>query len=142
MTIAIRPEPTKPREYNFPDFSRHVLSNGLRVIIAPVRKLPVVTVLAVVDAGATTDPAGCEGLAQLTAETLREGTEKHNGIEILEGFETLGSSLEAGADWDSTVVSMTLLEDQLTTGLRLFAEVLTTPAFPEAEISRLKAERL
>lgn len=57
-----------------------------------------------------------EGLAQLTAELLREGTEKHNGIEILEGFERLGSSIEAGADWDSTVVSMTLLRNHLITG--------------------------
>jgi zinc protease len=99
-------------------------------------------VLAVVDAGASRDNNGIEGLAQLTAEMLREGTEKHNGIEILEGFERLGSSIEAGADWDSTVVSMTLLRDHLTTGLPLFAEVLRTPSFPSHEVERLKAERL
>jgi zinc protease len=114
----------------------------MRVIVAPVRKLPVVTVLAVVDCGASVDPKGREGLAQLAAETLREGTSKHNGVEILEGFESLGTSLESGADWDSTVVSMTLLREHLTTGLPLLAEVLTSPSFPEHEVERLKAERL
>ena len=116
--------------------------NGLRIIIAPVQKLPVVTVLAVIEAGASNDPHGLEGLAYLTAEALREGTAGHTGLEILEGFEKLGSSLESGADWDSTVVSMTLLKDQLRSGYALFAEVLTSPSFPEHEVERLKAERL
>src|SRR5947207_8372317 len=142
MTVVSRPLPTQAREYHFPQFSRQILDNGLSVIVAPVRKLPVVTVLAVIDAGANRDKNGIEGLAQLTAELLREGTDKHNGIEILEGFERLGSSIEAGADWDSTVVSMTLLRDHLTTGLPLFAEVLRTPSFPSHEVERLKAERL
>lgn len=142
MTLAIRPAPGPPRQYHFPDFSRHVIANGLTVIVAPVHKLPVVTLVAVVDAGAISDPSGFEGLAQITAEALREGTELKNGIEILEGFERLGSSLEAGADWDSTLVSITLLSEHLKEGLSLMAEVLTKPSFPANEIDRLKAERL
>jgi zinc protease len=142
MTVSIRPVPDAPREYHFPLFKRHALANGMRMIVAPVRKLPVVTVLAVIDAGASADPRGQEGLAQLTAEALREGTEKHSGIEILEGFEKLGSSLETGADWDSTIVSMTVLKEQLAKGLSLLAEVLTSPSFPEHEVERLKGEKL
>jgi len=142
MTVSTRPAPGAPRTFQFPEFERSELPNGLHVIVAPVRKLPVVTVLAVIDAGATSDPPGREGLAQLTAEALREGTAIHDGIQILEGFEKLGSSLEMGADWDSTVVSMTLLRDKLTTGLSLMTEVLRSPSFPEREIERLKAERL
>lgn len=142
MTVSTRPAPGPPRAFQFPRFERAELPNGLRIIVAPVRKLPVVTVLAVIDAGATTDPAGREGLAQLTAEALREGTANRDGIQILEGFEKLGSSLEAGADWDSTVVSMTLLRDKLELGLSLMTEVLMSPSFPEHEVERLKAERL
>lgn len=142
MKLAIRPTPGPSREYHFPEFSRHVMANGLKVIVAPVDKLPVVTLVAVVDAGAISDPSGFEGLAQITAEALREGTDKKNGIEILEGFERLGSSLEAGADWDSTLVSITLLSEHTREGLSLMAEVLTKPSFPADEIDRLKAERL
>lgn len=142
MTVSTRPAPGLPRTFQFPGFLRTRLANGLEVIVAPVRKLPVVTVLAVIDAGATSDPTGREGLAQLTAEALREGTVSRDGIQILEGFEKLGSSLEAGADWDSTLVSITLLRDKLTTGLPLMTEVLMFPSFPEREVERLKAERL
>jgi zinc protease len=142
MTVSTRPAPGPSRTYQFPRFERTALPNGLRLIVAPVRKLPVVTVLAVIDAGATSDPPGREGLAQVTAEALREGTIKRDGIQVLEGFEKFGSSLEAGADWDSTVVSMTLLRDKLTAGLELMTEVVTSPSFPEREVERLKAERL
>lgn len=142
MTVSMRPAPGPPRTFQFPGFERATLPNGLEIIVSPVRKLPVVTVLAVIDAGAASDPPEREGLAQLTAEALREGTVNRDGIQILEGFEKLGSSLEAGADWDSTVVSITLLRDKLTTGLELMTEVLTSPSFPEREVERLKAERL
>jgi len=142
MTTSARPLPGPAREYHFPSFVRHTLANGLSIIVAPVEKLPVVTVLAVIDAGATNDPHGLEGLAQLTAEALREGTAKYTGLEILEGFERIGSSLEAGADWDSTIVSMTLLKEHVSKGQALLAELLTAPSFPENEIERLKAERL
>lgn len=142
MTTSIRPLPGPAREYHFPSFERHRLANGLSIIIALVEKLPVVTVLVVIDAGAINDPRGLEGLAQLTAEALREGTAKHTGLEILDGFEKIGSSLESGADWDSTIVSMTLLKEHLSNGHALLAEVLTAPSFPENEIERVKAERL
>jgi len=142
MTTSMRPLPGPAREYHFPSFERHTLANGLSIIIAPVYKLPVVTVLAVIDAGAINDPRRLEGLAQLTAEALREGTAEHTGLEILEGFEKLGSSVEAGADWDSTIVGMTLLKEHLSSGYALLAEVLTSPSFPENDVGRLKAERL
>lgn len=142
MTSSMRPLPGFARDYHFPSFERHTLPNGLSIIIAPVQKLPVVTVLAVIDAGAINDPSKLEGLAQLTAEALREGTAEHTGLEILDGFERIGSSLEAGADWDSTIVSMTLLKEHLSSGYALLAEVLTSPSFPEDDVARLKAERL
>lgn len=50
--MAERPSPGPPRAYRFPEFERHTLSNGVRVVVAPVRKLPVVTARLVLDAGA------------------------------------------------------------------------------------------
>src|SRR5690606_5034771 len=48
-----RPEPSPPRPYQFPAFERTTLENGLGVIVAPVRTLPMVTVMLVCDAGAS-----------------------------------------------------------------------------------------
>jgi len=142
MTVAVRPLPGKAREYHFPKFFRHRLANGLNLVIAPVRKLPVVSVIAVIDATALDDPHGKEGTAELTAQALREGTSVRDGLHVTLDLEKLGTSLEAGADWDSTAVSMTVLRDRLDKAFGIFAEVLTSPIFPGDEIERLKAERL
>lgn len=141
-TTAVRPLPGPPREYHFPEFTRLSLDNGITVIVAPVRKLPVVSVVAVIDATALDEPEGKEGVAELAAQALREGTTERDGISLALDLEKLGTSLEAGADWDSTVASMTVLKDRLGEAFRIFAEVLMSPAFQSEDIERLKAERL
>jgi Predicted Zn-dependent peptidases len=138
----MRPQPGIPRDYHFPKFDVKTLENGMRLIVASVQKLPIVTVLAVIDATALADPAGKEGIAELTAQAIREGTEKLDGSELTLEFEKLGTSFESGADWDSTVASMTVLRDKLDAAFSLFSEVIVSPAFRTEDIERLKEERL
>lgn len=142
MTTATRPTPGPAREYHFPRFSKHVLDSGITVIVATVTKLPLVSVATVIDATAILDPIGKEGVAELTAQALREGTPERNGVQLALDLEKLGTSLEAGADWDSTVASMTVLKSNLKSAFSIFADALLSPAFREEDIERLKAERL
>src|SRR5215213_227458 len=137
-----RPAPGPARDYAFPRFERRQLANGLKLIIAPVRKLPVVTVLAVVDAGALHDPAGKEGVALLTARALGEGTAARDGGELIERFEGLGTAFDASAGWDAAIAKMTVMSSRVADAFQLFGEVLLTPAFPERDVERLRAERL
>ena len=144
MTVATPPRPTPgpSREYRFPAFQRLTLPNGLTVLVAPVSKLPVVTVLALIDAGAAADPRGQEGIALLTARALAEGTQHSDGAELAERFERLGTALDTGADWDSTTARITVTAERLPHALALLAEVIREPSFPEREVERLKHERL
>jgi zinc protease len=142
MVTSLRPKPGPTRSYHFPEFRDEVLPSGIRLVTAPVAKLPVVTVLIIVDAGSTNDPPGKEGVAALTAGTLLEGTERLDGAEVAEKFEQLGASVESGADWDSSFVKVTTLADRLEEAAHLLGEVISGPIFPEREIERLKAERL
>jgi zinc protease len=142
MVTALRPKPGPARNYLFPEFSDERLPSGIRLLTAPVSKLPVVTVLALVNAGSANDMSGKEGIASLTAAALLEGTKAYNGIELAEKFEQLGTSLESGADWDSAFLKITVMSDNLYSAARLLGEALNAPVFPEREIERLKAERL
>jgi zinc protease len=137
-----RPAPAPPRPYHFPRFERATLDNGLSVIVVPVRKLPVVTVSFVMNAGAVAESAGQEGIARLTARVLLEGTKGRTGDALTESLERLGASLEADAEWDSGSLSMTVLASRLSDAMALVSEVVLEPAFPERELERLKAERL
>jgi zinc protease len=142
MTTAVRPTPGPAREYHFPRFTRQVLANGITVIVATVTKLPLISVATVIDATALSDAVGKEGVAELTAQALREGTADRNGVQLALELEKLGTSMETGADWDSTVASMTVLKPNLKNAFSVFAGALTSPAFREEDIERLKAERL
>lgn len=139
---ATRPIPGAPRQYHFPRFERRTLENGVRLVVAPVNKLPLATVAVLVDAGAVCDPPGREGTAQLVARLLLEGTQRYDGGELTERFENLGASIDASADWDSAAVTMTALAEHLPAAFALLGEVMRTPAFRPREVERLKAERL
>ncbi|HYD55185.1 MAG TPA: pitrilysin family protein, partial [Gemmatimonadaceae bacterium] len=139
---APRPTPHAPRPYHFPRFHRHALANGIRLIVAPLTKAPLVSITALVEAGATADPIGRSGLAQLAARLLLEGTEQLDGAALAERFERLGASVDAHADWDIAILSVTALTERIDEAFALVGEVLRTPSFPEREVERLKAERV
>ncbi len=142
MVTSLRPKSGPTRGYRFPEFHDEVLPSGIRLVIAPVKKLPLTTVLVIVDAGSVNEPRGKEGIASLTAAGLLEGTSRLDGAELAEKFEQLGTSLESGVDWDSAFIKITTLSDKLEEATRLLGEVISSPVFPEREIERLKAERL
>ncbi len=137
-----RPDPAAPRAYHFPRFERRVLANGLCVVAAPVSKLPIVTVLAVIEAGATVEPARLDGVAALTASLLLEGAAGVDGAALADRFERIGATVDAHADWDVAALSLTALADRLPEALSLVRDIMRAPSFPEREVARLKEERL
>lgn len=136
-----RPAPGPVRPYHFPRFTRRRLSGGVELITAPVSKLPIVSVVALVDAGATHDPAGSEGLGVLTAKLLLEGTTTRDGATLADAFEQLGASVDVDASWDGVEVRLTVLAARLRQALALLSETLQYPGFRERDVARLKAER-
>ncbi|MFN0099973.1 MAG: M16 family metallopeptidase [Gemmatimonadaceae bacterium] len=142
MSAQVRPKPGAVRPYEFPAVHHHVLSSGMRLVVVPMPRLPLVSVLALVDAGAAGETNAAAGVAQLTARTLVEGTVSLDGAALTSRFEGLGTSLGAGADWDSSSVRFSVTRSRLAEAFALFAESLRTPAFAEREVVRLRDERL
>lgn len=135
------PAPGTPRPYHFPAFERRNLTGGATVVTATLAKLPLVTVTAVFpNAGAGDEPVDRAGIAQLTAAMLLEGTESRDGAAIAEAFESLGSSLSIGADWDCTTATFTVEPSRLSAAIELMREVIRYPAFRPADLTRLKGE--
>ena len=137
-----RPAPAEPRSYHFPRFEQRRLANGLRLVVAPVTKLPLVTAVALVEAGATQEPDGKEGVATLTAQMLLEGVAGLDGAALADRLERIGASVEAYADWDVAAVTLSALSSRLPESLALVRDMLRAPTFPEREVARLRDERL
>ena len=118
------------------------LANGLRVVVAPRRDVPLVTAELVVRSGAEADPAALSGLADLTATLLAKGTATRTAPQIAQAAEALGGQLETGAGWDRAFVTITVTRPQLAPALALVADVTMRPRFAPAELERARRQAI
>jgi zinc protease len=137
-----RPLPGPRRPYRFPAFERTRLPNGIELLVAPVRRLPLVSIRFVLDNGARSELRERAGIASLAAGALAEGTTRLDAGALADEFERLGGALQSYATWDATHVRTTVLSSRLEAALSLLAEVVRMPAFNAREVERLKEERL
>ncbi len=134
------PRPEAVRQFVFPRFERHRLASGLSVLLAPIDRTPLVDLRLLTPAGAHFDPPGQSGLAHLASAVQDEGTATRTGVEIAQSIEQVGGYLSTGVDWETGSVNCGVLASHLDTALELMADVASAPSFPEAEVTRLKAQ--
>jgi zinc protease len=115
---------------------RMVLPNQLVILVYEENSLPFVTFYLLTDSGSWRDPAGREGLANLTSEGLLLGTDLQTVSELNERLDFMGSRISTSCDRDYATMTFRSLTKNLEEGVNLFLEVLTRPAFPEREIER------
>jgi zinc protease len=119
---------------------REVLPNGIVLLVAERPAVPIVAVRLLTRAGAAFEPEDRAGLASLTGALLTRGTAKRTGPEIDSAIEFVGGSLEAAAGRDSLTVALSVQKKDFSLGLDLLSEVVLSPTFPAAEVTRKVAE--
>jgi zinc protease len=116
--------------------TRHQLPNNLVWLFSPQTELPLVTLELLIKAGTLTDPPGKEGLANLTASLLLNGTKSRSSAKIAAEVDFMGARLSAAGGGDFATVSLTVLKKDLGPALELLQDVLMNPTFPAAEVVR------
>ena len=101
-----------------------------------------VTVMIEFDGGTRRDPKGKEGLAQLTARCLSQGTKELTAPEFNQKIDFMGSSVEVSAGHDYASAGLTSLKKYPGDTLRLLAGILTEPGLRDADIERKRAEQV
>ncbi|MBW3628862.1 MAG: insulinase family protein [Gemmatimonadetes bacterium] len=145
---AVAPFPTTPPALGpvpalrLPAPVRRTLGNGLQVVYVRHGAIPVVHATLLVPAGSVTDPANLPGLAAFTAEMLDEGAGGRSALALSGALDLLGATLTATAGWDATSVDLNVLRDRFPQALALMADVVARPDFPQAEIVRVRDERI
>ncbi len=115
---------------------REVLPNGLVVLFSEQRSVPLVVVHLLFKAGLLNDPPGKEGLANLTALLLTQGTKRRSATQLAQEVDFLGAKLSASGDEDYSVVTLSVLKKDLSAGFDLLADVVMNPTFPAEELRR------
>jgi predicted Zn-dependent peptidase len=135
---ALGPAPS----VKLPAIEKRTLSNGLRVWIVEMHKVPVVQVNLVVLAGTSDEPPGKYGIGSLTAAMLENGAGTRSALDIADAVDFLGAELNAGVGIDSSGVRLHTMVDKLGDALPIMADVALRPTFPPAELDRLRLRRL
>lgn len=136
------PAPAAPVSARIPGASERTLANGLRVIVASNRALPLISADLRVASGSASDPQGRAGVAGLTADLLPRGTQTRSATEIAREIESLGAGIGAGAGVDSSAVSMQTRSDRAEQAFTVFADVVRNPAFAGEELDRARQQSL
>jgi len=132
------PEP----HFRFPEIAKQTLPNGLRIWTIEQPGLPVTALIALVPAGAASDPSDRPGLAALTGDMLDEGAGGRSALDLQEALGRIGASLDTEVGADATMLTLAMLSRFTGQGLALLADILTRPALAEHEFTRLRELRV
>ncbi|WP_430459162.1 M16 family metallopeptidase [Shewanella baltica] len=130
------PKRVETGSFVMPSYDKFVLDNGLTVYLMPQREVPLVTLNAVVRAGAVNDTTA--GVAQMTAEGLLLGAAGKSKADIEQQVDFLGASLGAEADKEGSYLSADFMAKDTDVMLGLFSAAMLTPDFDAAEFDKLK----
>jgi len=122
--------------------AKHELPGGLRLLLKEDHRLPFVEFRAVFQGGVLVETAEDNGLTQLLSKMLPKGTRRRTAQQIATEIESVGGSLDSYAGNNSLGVNAEVLSTDFSTGLRLLADVLRNPTFPDVEIAREREVQL
>jgi zinc protease len=142
VLVFIFPGALSAQSIHLPPHEKVVFKNGLTVLLLEKHSVPIVNFAALLKTGSVADPQGEEGLASITAQLLRKGTQKRTAQQFAADIDFTGGSFEAGAGADFSTVSGEFLNKDLTHGLDLFSDALMHPVFPQPEVAKLLAQSL
>jgi zinc protease len=128
------PAPLAPVAFNIPQPFETTLANGLKVVIFEDNKLPLVSYRLIFRSGDIHEPTDAVGLNSAVASMLSEGTESYSSKQFAEEIERLGANLSAHSGSDTTAISASSLTLYASDILRLMAEMILKPTFPEEEL--------
>jgi zinc protease len=121
---------------------RHVLPNGLVIIVQETAFSPAVTISMAFRAGSLNEPDDLTGLAFFLARVIDRGTATRSADAIAEALDDRGVALRATANRHVLTLSCTCLSEDFADVLAVVADVARNPVFPADEIEKRRQETI
>lgn len=131
-------EPTKPV---FPKLIKRTLKNGLTIMVAEDKSLPIAQVSIVFKNGSARDPHGKAGLVNLTTQMLQEGTLELSSLELDEAFAKLGTAVSGGSSKDFSSLGVAVLSPKVSEAIALLSSMVERPRFDKEDFARIKLQQ-
>jgi len=136
------PEGGPPKAFTVPANETYTLPNGMKVTLVPYGIIPKAAISLAVDAGQINEGTARTGVASLTTDLMKEGTETLTAQQVAEAAARMGSTLEIHAAQDQTKLGIDVLQEFAPEAVKLLADVAQHPRLPQSEIDRLKNDAL
>lgn len=133
----VEPDPTAGIA---PHPSRHVLPNGMVVLLQRNPSSPTVSIQGEIRLGQIHEPAEKSGLAVFTAASLIRGTKNRSFHNITDTTEERGCSVNASAGRHGTTFSGKALAEDVGLIMEILADMVRNPIFPNQEVERLRTQ--
>ncbi len=114
------------------------LPSGLKVLVKETSSNEIIAIDYFIGSGSAAENREEAGLTYLTSRLLFKGTKDKNFMQIAAGFDSLGGIWGLSVERDFSEIHLVVPRKYWKEALRLFAEVLTSPAFPEEEVQKEK----
>jgi len=129
------------RKVTLPKVTSATLSNGMKLFLLEDHELPLISGFALVRTGNLFEPSDKVGLAELTGTVLRTGgTEASTGDQLDEQLENMAATVESSIGQTSGQVSFSALRDSSDEVLRIFRDILISPAFRQEKLDLAKSQ--
>ncbi len=118
------------------------LANGGRLLVKESREVPVVSLYAAFLAGLQAETPETNGVGNFTAAMLTQGTSSRSAAQIAEEIESLAGSLSGFSGRDSFGLQAQVVSWNFAPVLRVLADCLLHPSFPEDELEKKRQDIL
>ena len=127
--------------FKVPPYQKVVLKNGLTVYLMEQHEVPMITISAVLPAGAVYD-GDQSGLATLTALALKHGSANMSKKQIDEALDFVGANISTYASKEYSGISAKFASKDKDAVLNILKEVMLNPSFDTTEFNKEKKRQL
>ena len=132
----------EPKDFSIPPVNTFKLDNGLSVTLVRYGNIPKVAISVIVRSGNLNEAQDEIWLADFTGNLMKEGTMTKTGQQIADEAAEMGGNLTVSTGVETTGISGDVLSEFAPEMLKLVADVVMNPSFPDKEVSRLKNDMI
>ncbi|TLF44622.1 M16 family metallopeptidase [Maribacter aurantiacus] len=132
------PKGGEPKNFTLPKKEIVSFDNGLELVMIPYGSIPKATIRFSIKTGNIDENENQVWLSDLLADLLEEGSITKTSKQIADEMAGMGGNLNIGVGLHTSSISSSVLYEFAPEAIKVMADVLRNPKFPESELDRLK----
>ena len=148
FVIAQTPDRSKPPtlpdppKLNLPQMENFELSNGLKVVLIEKHEVPLVQTNLIINVGTVNETNENCGITNFMMDWIDEGAAGKNSLQLADEIDFLGASINSRSGIHVSTISLHTPLAKYNEALKILADIVLHPDFPESELKRLQNDRL